>query len=152
MKKFPIFIDLSERDVLFVGGGNIAERRAKVLCEFCKNVRMVAKEFTKDLEKMGEEGLLSLQKRAYETGDCEGAYMVLAATDDQGLNEQIVRDAKAAGALANACHDKSLCDFYFPGIVTKGDNMVVGVSASGEDHKKAANLRKKIAEILDGEH
>ncbi len=151
MKKFPLFIDLSTQKVLLVGGGSIAERRAKVLCQFCKNIHLVAPDFTEDLTKMGDDGSVILTKRKYQSGDCKGAYLVLAATNDRDLNEQIVCEAKQEGALSNACHDKTLCDFYFPGIVTQGEHVVIGVSASGEEHKKAAEMRKKIADLVNGE-
>ena len=39
------------------------------------------------------------------------------------------------------------CDFYFPGIVQR-DEIVIGVSASGRDHKKARKMREDIAAFL----
>ncbi len=152
MKKFPLFIDLNNRKILLVGGGAIAERRTKVLCQFCENIHLVATGFTPSLQQMKDEGKITLEKRMYQSGDCKGMYLVLAATNDPALNERIVQEAKQEGAFVNACHDKSLCDFYFPGIVTQGEHVVIGVSASGEEHKKAAEMRKKIADLVGGEH
>ncbi len=151
MRKFPLFVDLNERKVLVVGGGNIAERRVRVLCEFGATILLVCKECTDFLHSMAEEKRILLEKRPYCKEDCTGAYMVLAATGDAALNEQIVHDAHHFGALANACHNKSLCDFYFPGIAYKGESIVVGITASGDNHKKAADLRKKMQNWLDEE-
>ncbi len=148
MRKFPIFLDMSEKTVLIVGGGNIAQRRAQTLLKFGCKIKVVSPEFTKAFLEMKE---IERVERRYEKGDCEGIFMVLAATNDRKKNEEIACDAKKCGALANASHDKELCDFYFPGIVTQGENVVIGVTASGEDHKKAAQMRKEIAKLIDGE-
>ena len=52
------------------------------------------------------------------------------------------------GILVNAAGDQSLCDFYFPGIARKGP-VVVGITASGEDHSLAAETTGKIKKLLD---
>ncbi len=143
-----MFIDISGKLIVIVGGGKIAERRAETLGKFGCEIKIISPEFTENLSEMTNVCRI---KRTFQRGDCEGAFMVLAATDDEIVNMQVIKEAKACGALANASHNKELCDFYFPGILTQGENVVVGVTASGHDHSKAAHIRKQIARIIDGE-
>ncbi len=149
MRKFPLFIDISDKKILIVGGGVVAERRAQTLSKFGCKLTIVSPHFTEVLQEMKD---VTLIKREYKKSDCENAFMVLATTNNSDVNEQVAKDAKLLGALANASHDKDLSDFYFPGIVTKGQNVVIGVTASGEDHKKAAQIRREIAQLIDGEN
>ena len=73
--------------------------------------------------------------------------MVFAVTDDRELNARIAAMCREKGILVNVSSDKSLCDFYFPGIVQQGET-VIGVSASGKDHAKARKVRERIQTIL----
>ena len=87
--------------------------------------------------------------REYEREDIYDAWMVLAATDQHKLNEEIYSVAKCLGALVNVASNREKCDFHFPGIVKK-NHFVVGINASGMDHKGAARLKKRIEEAVEG--
>lgn len=153
MKKkpyFPLFVDLSGKDILFVGGGSIASRRVIVLEPFADKITVIAPAATEEIKTMAAEGKITWQQRSFEEADLGGRDLVLAATDDRELNAEIVRLCREAGIPANASSDKELCDFFFPGIVRQGET-VIGVSASGEDHKKARRVRERIQEILTEE-
>ena len=88
--------------------------------------------------------------REYQAGDCQGCFLALAATDDPKVNQAAAEEARRAGAMANVCDHKDKCDFYFPAIVTQGEDVVVGITASGADHKLAAALKRRIEENMDG--
>ena len=74
--------------------------------------------------------------------------MVLAVTNNRGLNEEIYHACKEEGIYVNVASDKDLCDFYFPGICLK-DDVVVGITASGMNHKKARAVREKVQALLE---
>ena len=144
---FPLFFDLRGKKVVFIGGGAIAERRVRVLAEFAGELTAAAPEFTEGLETLAAGGALTLVRKTYDASDLAGAALVFACTDRTEGNEAVVRDARAAGIPVNDCENRELCDFYFPGVVTEGD-VVVGMTASGKDHKKAKEVRGEIAELL----
>ncbi len=148
MRKFPMFIDIENKLAVIVGGGKIALRRAQTLVKFGCDVKIIAPKCEKELFAI--KGVEVIQ-REYCTGDCKGAFIVVGATDNATVNERVVKEGRALGAYVNASHKKELCDFYFPGVVTKGENIVIGVSASGSDHKGAKEMRKKIASLIGGE-
>ena len=74
--------------------------------------------------------------------------MVIAATNDRKLNDDIYRVCKEEGVYVNVSSDREKCDFYFPGVFMK-DEVVVGITASGLDHKKAKRVREEIENALE---
>lgn len=146
---FPLFMDISDKKIVVIGGGNIAARRVKVLSQFCRDLTVVAPKIHPDLLTLEEKGQIRVIRREYEREDIYDAWMVLAATDQHKLNEEIYSVAKCLGALVNVASNREKCDFHFPGIVKK-NHFVVGLNASGMDHKGAARLKKRIEEAVEG--
>lgn len=144
---FPMFVDLSDKNVVVVGGGNIATRRVKTLLQFTRNVTAVAPLMTQDLQELGKAGMVTVLQRAVKRSDLTMAYMVIAATNDHKLNDEIYRVCKEEGIYVNIADDKEKCDFYFPGIFMQ-DELVVGITASGLDHKKARRVRVAIEQAM----
>ena len=145
---FPMFVDLSDKNVVVVGGGNIATRRVKTLLQFTRNVTAIAPKCTVELQELGKAGYVKLITRPVKRSDLDMAYMVIAATNDWKLNDEIYRVCKEEGIYVNVADDKSKCDFYFPGIYMK-DEVVVGITASGLNHKKARRVRVAIQEAME---
>ena len=147
---FPLFVDMSGKDILFVGGGSIAARRIGVLQPFVEEITVVAPEADGRILELTESGFVNWIMRGFDEGDLEGRDIVFAATDDKELNTEIAAKCRERGIIVNVSSDKELCDFYFPGIVRQGET-VIGVNASGKDHKKARRVRERIEEILTEE-
>lgn len=145
---FPLFVDLSEKHIVVIGAGNIASRRIKALLDFAGKITVIAPEIAEEILSVSENGNLCCFQRCFEEGDLHGADLVLAATDDAALNVTIGKLCREKKIPVNVSHDKSLCDFYFPGIVHK-DDVVIGVTASGKDHSQARAITEKIRNVLD---
>ena len=147
---FPLFVDLSGKDILFVGGGSIAARRVKVLEPFAEKITVVAPEAEEAIRDLAAEKKILWIRRAFAESDLKGRDIVFATTDDRDLNAFVVTRCREKGIAVNASSDKTLCDFYFPGIVQQGGT-VIGVSASGTDHSKARRVRERIQKVLTEE-
>ena len=145
---FPMFVDLSDKKIVVVGGGNIATRRIKTLLQFTRNITAVAPKTTMELHELGKVGFVNLINRPVKRSDFTMAFMVIAATNDWKLNDEIYRVCKEEGIYVNVADDKSKCDFYFPGIYMQ-DEVVVGITASGLNHKKARKVRVAIQEAME---
>lgn len=145
---FPLFVDLSGKKILVVGGGKIALRRIRTLVGFTERITVVAPRLHPDLLPLETAGKLDVQRRAYAPGDVDGAFLVLAATNDPAVNETVRLDCKRLGIPVNVSSDRQGNDFYFPGIARKGD-YVAGVTASGRDHTGAKKLTEAIRELLE---
>lgn len=144
---FPLFIDLSEKRVYIVGAGTIAKRRIRSMAAFTNHLIVIAPEVNPELLSMEAEGEIRILKKRFELKDIREADLVIAATNDHTLNTVIYQHCQANGILVNVCSDKTKCDFYFPGIIRKED-VVIGVTANGTDHKAAKQVTDAIKEIL----
>lgn len=140
---FPLFIDLSQKKIVVIGGGNIAERRVKTLLKFTEDIQIVSPRLTEELYRLAEDGQINWHSGSYTAGTLEGADIVLAVTNDAVCNEQIARECKSRGILVNTAHKKELCDFYFPAVVVE-EHVVAGITASGQSHVQAGKARRQV--------
>lgn len=145
---FPMFIDLSDKKVVVAGAGTIAKRRIRTLIDFTDHLVVIAPEVNKELKDLEAEGRLTILRKNYEREDIYDAALVIAATNDRKVNQDIYSACKCLGILVNVCNDKNKCDFYFPGIVSD-ENVVVGISASGQEPKKAKAVTEQIQNLFD---
>lgn len=143
---FPLFIDLWKKKILVAGAGNIAARRIAVLAQFGADITVVAPEISETVRELSGRSQINILCKPYEPDCCKGMYMVLAATDNRELNAKICQDGHDEGAIVNNASDKMQCDFYFPGIVKRGAD-VIGVNAGGSSHGRARQLRERIEKL-----
>ena len=149
---FPLFVDVSRIKVMFVGGGRIAQRRIKVLSQFGPRMIVIAPEVTEEIRSMAQAGKVQWLSRPFQETDLddEGIGMVIAATDDRQVNHQVGQIAQSRRLPVSVADCKEESTFYFPGIAKK-ENLVVGITASGVDHVKAAQLTRSVQKILEEE-
>ena len=144
---FPMFMDLSEKNVLFVGAGHVNSGRIKTMLDFVGSITVVSPEADASITALDDEGRIILRRRRFDERDLDGADIVITATGHAGTDVRIAGMCRRRGILVNAASDKSLCDFYFPGIARR-DPLVVGVTASGEDHSLAAKASAYFRKLL----
>lgn len=144
---YLVGLRLAGKKVVVVGGGTVAQRRVPVLISHGAQVHIVARAATPAVEALAEqESVITLEVRDYRDGDLEGAWYAIAATDDPGVNAEIVAEAERrhifcvradAGREGTAVTPAS---FDFEGLM-------VGVLASGE-HRRSAAVRSAIREAF----
>ena len=141
---FPLFVDLSEKNVVVAGAGKIASRRIASLLDFAGTIHVIAKDVAPEVfDLAAAHSNLVIEERAFALEDLDSADIVLAVTNDKELNVQIGQWCRERHIPVNVSHEKSLYDFYFPGIVRK-DNTVIGVTARGKDHSGARKMTEQI--------
>lgn len=150
MKKpyFPLFVDLSEKKVFVIGAGTIAKRRIRSLIDFTDCLTVVAPEVNPELNSLEQEKKIMILRKKFDLQDITDADLVIAATNDHTLNNDIYEFCRENNIMVNVCNDKEKCDFYFPGLAMK-ENVVVGVTANGTNHKMARKAVEKIREMLE---
>lgn len=148
---FPLFVDMSGKKIIFFGGGKIAARRIGVLRPFAEDITVISPELSRPIEEMVRDGLVRWKKKGYEEADLAGADIVFAATGDADTDRRIAGDCGERNIPVNAASDRSLCDFFFPAVVERGQT-VIGINGSGVDHAGVKELRIRIEEMLAGEH
>lgn len=153
MAYFPMFVDMTERECLIVGGGNVAYRKVMVMLDFGAKVTVVAEDICDELRKLtiddiaNKENRINFIKRRFERKDCDGMEMVIAATDDNALNHEIAEYCKAKGIMVNAVDQKADCSFIFPSYI-KEKNLVAAFSSGGNSPVLTQYLKGKEKEIL----
>lgn len=163
MAYFPMFVDMTERECLIVGGGNVAYRKVIVMLDFGAKVTVVAEDICDELRKLtiddiasedktgsytaNKENRITFIKRRFERKDCDGMEMVIAATDDNALNHEIAEYCKANDIMVNAVDQKADCSFIFPSYI-KEKNLVAAFSSGGNSPVLTQYLKDKEKEIL----
>ncbi|MCD8022953.1 MAG: bifunctional precorrin-2 dehydrogenase/sirohydrochlorin ferrochelatase, partial [Lachnospiraceae bacterium] len=147
-KYFPVYVDLSDKKVVVVGAGTIAKRRIRTLLDFTGALTVIAPEVNPELRSLESEGRLRILRKNYERDDLRGAALVIAATNDHRLNQEIYEVCQEWKIPVNVCNDKSKCDFYFP-VLACDESIVVGVSSGGRDSAGSRRVADQIQRMLD---
>lgn len=147
MRYFPAFLDLAGRDVLVVGGGVVAWRKARLLREAGARVTAVAKRLAPEFSQGADDPGLAVIRRGFVAGDVTGKALAVAATDDREVNRRVAEAGAAAGVPVNVVDDPALSSFIVPAIVQRGE-VIVAISSSGAAPVLARRLRARIEEIL----
>ena len=143
MKYYPVCLDINNRKCLVVGGGAVGTRKVKSLVECGAIVTVVALAASDELEGMAAAGIVALEKRAYDTADLTGVFLVFGATSDMTLNDRISRDAEERGILCNIADFPKACNFILPSVLQRGD-LQITISTSGKSPAFARYLRKTL--------
>ncbi len=147
MAYFPFFVDIEKQNCLIVGGGIVALRKVEVLLPYDPDITVVAPEFAPELRELAETFAIRLEERAFSMEDLAGRDFVVAATDDQVLNQQISLTCKKERIPVNVVDVKEECSFIFPSIVRDGD-IVIGISSGGKSPAVTQYLKKQIREVI----
>lgn len=170
MAYFPMFVDMTDRPCLIVGGGNVAYRKVLVMLDFGAKVTVVAEDICEELRNLIADDIANEDKsvsdtadketfnkvthnkvafceRKFEQKDCNSMQIVIAATDDNALNHEIAEYCKSKGIMVNAVDQKADCSFIFPSYV-KEKNLVAAFSSGGNSPVLTQYLKGKEQEIL----
>lgn len=139
----PINLNISQKRILFVGGGAVCLHKIAAVQKFTSSITIVSKEFLPEVNALGFTCII----KAYDEHDLDTADIVYACTNNTETNKQIYADAKRRGLLINVADNPALCDFISPAVHTQG-NITVAVSSGGTDVKKAVGIRNMIREFL----
>lgn len=143
MKYYPVFFDLREKVCLVVGGGTVAERKVQRLLECEASVRVVGESLSEELQNLQKSGQIQCLAGRYSSACLDGAFMVICATDDRAVNEQVMRDCRSRGIPVNVVDDPERCDFILPSIAEQGD-LSIAVSTGGKSPALAKRLRREL--------
>ena len=141
MRYYPVNLDIRGRACLVVGGGRVGARKVDTLLKCGADVTVVSPETTAQLDRLAADGAVQLKKRPYRSTDVKGCFLVIGATDNEGLNRQIHADAEAQQVLCNIADRPEICNFILPAIVLRGDFMLA-ISTAGKSPAFAKHMRQ----------
>ena len=139
---YPIFLALSGRKVLVVGGGPVAERKVDALLAAGASVTLVSPDATPRLRENSTEW----RRRLFQESDLDGMTLVISATDNPDTQRHVAIAARARNILVNTADVQGLCDFILPAVVKRGD-VIAAISTSGKSPALAAALRAQLEHL-----
>jgi precorrin-2 dehydrogenase / sirohydrochlorin ferrochelatase len=151
MLETPFYIaclKLSGRKCLVVGGGDIGLEKVEGLLACGGDVTLQSPAAHPELQALAEEGSIDWDQREYQgPEDLEGAFLVIAATDDSEVNIGIYYDAEKRAMLANVVDVPPLCNFILPAIVRTGP-LAIAISTAGASPALAKRMKREVADLF----
>ena len=145
---YPIYLNLNGKRALVVGGGEIAEGKIGRLRQTGADITVVSPEATRGIVRYADCGEVCWLKREYRDGDLDGAFIVIAATNQRDVNQRIFEDADRLGILLNVVDDPPRCNFIAPSIVERGP-VTLAISTGGASPALARKLRESLGESAE---
>jgi precorrin-2 dehydrogenase/sirohydrochlorin ferrochelatase len=144
---YSAFLNLQGRDVLLVGGGGVAFRKARGLDQAGCRITVVARRFLPSFKDWLTEQKIRWDERAYRKGEAGDYFLVVSATDDPEVNEAVAGDAARTGRLVNVVDKPELCNFYVPSVVRRRA-LQIAISTDGKCPALARKMRMDLEGIV----
>ena len=148
MEFLPVGLRVRGQSCVVVGGGEIGARKAATLNEAGALVTVVSPEITNVLAELVELGEVRWIQCEYSDDHLSGAFLVVAATNDPGLNAGIVDRASETGSLVCDASSSERTQVIFGALHKGEDGVNVAVFTDGKDPSKARRSRDRIAAFL----
>jgi uroporphyrin-III C-methyltransferase/precorrin-2 dehydrogenase/sirohydrochlorin ferrochelatase len=154
---FPVFLRLTGRRVLVVGGGPVAASKLNALLDAGASITVVAPEVTPEIETAarrdgtGGSGARSvaIHRRPFTPADLDGVWFVVAAATREA-NREVAQAAEARALFVNAVDDPPNATAYLGGVVRR-DGVTVAISTNGRAPALAGLLREALDSLLPGD-
>jgi precorrin-2 dehydrogenase/sirohydrochlorin ferrochelatase len=151
MHHYPINLNLNGKKCVLIGGGAVAERKAKTMVAAGGEVLVISPELTAGLIALAEKETLVWVNRAYQAGDLDGFFLAVCATDDEAVNLLAAQEAKEKKILVDIVDKPLAADFTVPAQVRRG-NLLLTVSTGGQSPALAREIKKELAALYGEEY
>ena len=138
----PLFLNLTGRDVLLVGGGRVAEAKLRQLLAAGARVRVVAPAVVDGIRTAG----VAIDERGFEAADLDGVWLVVAAATPD-VNRTVGDAAEARRIFVNAVDDPANATAFLSGVVRR-DGVTLAISTSGDAPALTSLLRESLDAVL----
>ncbi len=148
---YPIFLKVEQKLCVVIGGGPVAERKITSLLEAGARVKVIAPEVTERIKILAREGKIIWEERPYRSGDLKDAFLVIAATNNPQVQEEVFAEAEERKIFCNVVDKPALCSFIVPSVVKRG-RLQIAISTSGASPALAKRLREQLEELFGPEY
>jgi siroheme synthase-like protein len=148
---YPVYLDLSDRLCVVIGGCGLAEEKARGLLAAGARVSVVSADLTPGLAELAVEGQIDVIARRYRSGDLRKAFLVVVAEREGAIVEAVWRETRERNVLVNTVDDVPHCDFLAPAVLRRGD-LTVAISTNGKAPALAVRLRQHLETEVGQEH
>lgn len=148
---YPVFLNLKDKLCIVIGGGKVAERKVFSLLKTGAKVKVISPNLTPKLQELFEKGKIIWENRTYKKGDLDKAFLVIAATNDPLIQEEIFKEAQEKNIPCNVVDKPEYCTFIVPSTINRGD-LIIAISTSGASPAIARRLREILEESFGKEY
>lgn len=151
MEFLPVFFDIKGKHCTVIGGGDVAARKVAMLQHSGGKVTVVAPELCANLAALAEKGLITHIQARFSPEHLDQAIIVIAATDDRAVNQQVFEAAQAQRLPVNVVDDPEHCSFIMPSVIDRSP-IIVAVSTGGASPVLARLLRARLETLIPGSY
>lgn len=144
---YPIYLKIKDKYCTVVGGGVVSYRKVLALLLAEATVTVISPWLCNELLELVTQSKVLHLNKVFQPGDLEGAFLVVAATDDAAVNQAIWQESNKRNILINVVDVPNLCNFYVPSVVRDGD-LAVAISTNGKAPYLSKRLRLKLEVYL----
>ena len=144
-------LDIQGKRSVVVGGGTVARRKIVSLIEAGSNVCVVSPVLESVLEYLAFQKEIEWKQREFKPGDLDGAFIVIAATDQPDVNRQIAALCREKGILCNAVDHPEAGSFIVPSTIERGP-LTIAISTAGISPTIASMIRQEMEEAYGEEY
>jgi uroporphyrin-III C-methyltransferase/precorrin-2 dehydrogenase/sirohydrochlorin ferrochelatase len=147
MQALPIFLNISNRLCVVIGGGEVATRKVTMLLKADAAITLYSPEICHKLQDLADAKKIKYIKANFEKNQLQGACLVIAATDEEAINKAVSIAAKVQNIPVNVVDAPALCTFTMGSIIDRSP-VVIAVSSEGNAPVLARYIRTKIETML----
>ena len=147
MHALPIFMNITNRRCVVIGGGEVASRKVIMLLKANAAITLYSPEVCPALQVLSAAKTITHIKANFEPSQLTDACLVIAATDVDEVNTAVSIAAKAQNIPVNVVDSPALCTFTMASIVERSP-IVIAISSEGNAPVLARYLRTKIETML----
>ena len=147
MQALPIFFNIAQRSCIVIGGGDVATRKVLMLRKAQGQVTVISPDLCDALQALLAQGEIAYVPAAFAAEQLTSACLVIAATDDEAVNEAVSVAAKRLNIPVNVVDAPALCTFTMGSIIDRSP-VVIAVSSEGNAPVLARHIRSKIETML----
>lgn len=147
MDHLPIFCQLRDRDCLLVGGGDVAERKARLLLDAGARLTVNAPDFVPQFRVWADANMLTLVQGEFNPALLDNCWLAIAATDNEAVNQRVSASAEERRIFCNVVDAPQQASFIMPSIIDRSP-LMVAVSSGGTSPVLARLLREKLESVL----
>lgn len=152
MKLYPIgLIGLEQQRIVVVGGGNVATRKVTGLLAAGAVVTVISPALSPELVRLADRQQITVVQRAYHDGDLADTWLVIAATNNPRVNDQVWQEAEQRGCLVNVVDDPARGNFIVPAVIHRGE-ITITISTGGASPALARRLRERLESFIGPEY
>lgn len=145
---YPIFVDLENKPVLVIGGGNVAYRKVMTLLDHRAIVHIISPQILPELKALVDSKRCFWSEKEYDREDIKDAAIIFSCTEKDEVNSAVSQDAHKLHRLINVVDDPEKCSFIVPSIMQQGD-LKIAVSTGGSSPIVARQIRKQLESQYD---